>query len=694
MNWIKNLAELYNVMDNRNERDPRLLPLYHSAANADITVTIDWNGNFIRAERLDKVKFGEKDFRMTRFAGKPDALSRSSQIAPRVLMDRLMYVAGDFDDLLPENYIGIYERHHSSYIHQLESWLQSPYKSEVAQVVYQYLRKNTLMHDLSHSVLLPMLCKVSEKKQMEDVQKAGTAFALVQELYAQLCAQKGNAAKKKTGAAIDRLNVRWSIAVDENDENPIETWREKEMADKWVQYMHEMMERTGPRGFDHIYGKDNVVLVKSWFPWVMAPTCNLSVISSCRQECQYHFGRYSDSTQMFGVELETADKAMRMLRYLIEVQGKRYYDQNGLTGAIVVWANGSAGCEMPDIESMFAIDEPDDETDWGRLYHSNMSRVLSGIRRAMAGNEAKSICLMEFRKTCPGRVAIVQCQEIGVDEFCANIQAWYETAKWMQTTRSEDGKWVKSYGVPTALTLARYGTLAKDSCVMGQKLDNTSLTYNWYSRIVKCICFHECIPKTMVDELVRIAISTNESEKKLGRHYFERKIGLACSAAAAYYNYKERGYELMLNRENTERDYLFGRAWGCIDMLCQQYEYWQWRSGKKRVNATFAERNIGGYVNQPSNVLGQAVIVVKGIYVAKYPQLKWLSNELDEMITKLCVNGDYTNNPLQSSWVLGYSSESVALRAELVKRNEHCRADSTQSRYTATVKDEKNREIC
>ena len=51
MNWIKNLAELYDVMDRKPDRDPRLLPLYHSAANADVTVTIDVQGNFVRAEK-------------------------------------------------------------------------------------------------------------------------------------------------------------------------------------------------------------------------------------------------------------------------------------------------------------------------------------------------------------------------------------------------------------------------------------------------------------------------------------------------------------------------------------------------------------------------------------------------------------------------------------------------------------------
>ena len=674
MNWIKELAELYDVLDAKADRDPRLLPLYHSAANADVTVTIDWDGNFIKAERLSKVEFGEKDFRMTQFAGTPGALSRSSQIAPRLLMDRLMYVAGDFDDLLPPPYMGAYEKYHASYMQQLEDWLQSPYGHDVARVVCDYLKKDTLLHDIAEDVLLPELCKASDKKRAELAKENGTVFALVKELYAQVCEPKGRPGNKKTGVAADKLNIRWCIAVDAEDEVPLETWRLKDMADNWVRYMHGIMEQTGTRGFDHIYGKKNEVLVKSWFPWVMAPTCNLSVISSCRQDCQYQFGQYSSSQQMFGVGLETADKAMRMLRYLIEVQGKRYYDREGLTGAIAVWANGTAGCAMPDIESLFAVDEPDEETVWGKLYHSNMSRVLSGIRRVIESDGAKTVCMMEFKKTSPGRVAISQCQEISVDEFCENLKLWYAAAEWRQLSRNEEGEWKESYGVPTALTLARYGTLAKGRCMMGAKVDNTNVTYHWYSRIVRSIFFHERVPKNMVETLVDMAISFNANEQKFGRRYFERKVGLACSMAAAYYNYEERVYTPMLDTSITNRDYLFGRAWGCVDMLCQQYDYWQWRTGKNQSAKTFAERNIGGFANLPFSTLEQAVRTVKGIYIARYPRLKEFGDELDAIIAQLQVQEQYFNKPLQSNWILGYSAELTHLRAELKKQREIARA--------------------
>lgn len=663
MNWIKNLAELYDMMDRKEDRDPRLLPLYHSAVNADITVTIDSQGNFLRAEKLNKVEFGEKDFRMTRVPGTPDSLSRSNQIAPRAMMDRLMYVAGDFDDLLPAAYEGAYRKHHNSYMKQMQDWIASPFSCEAPETVCRYLEKNTLLHDIAGPILLPMLSKATDKEQAEQAVKEDRVFEFVKELYAKGCEQKGTVAKKKTGMALDKLNVRWCIAADEKDEHPAETWRLDNVANCWGAYMHDVMERTGTRGFDHISCKDNVVLVKNWFPWVMAPTCNLSVISGNRQDCQYRFGPYSNSKQMYGVGLETADKAMRMLRYLIEVQGKRYYDRNGITGAIAIWANGSSGCEMPDLDTIFEVEKPDEETVWGRLYHSKMSRTLSGIRDITQAEGAKTVGLMEFRKTSPGRVAIVQCVEISVDELCSNLQQWYENAEWLQTMYQQK-KWFQAMGVPTALTIARYGTLARGTCMVGKKNDNTNITYNWYSQLVKCIFFHEQVPMYMVDNLVSLATAIpNSSEKKVGQVYFERKIRIACSMAAAYYNYKEKVYEPMLNREIMDRNYLFGRAWACVEFICSEHRYYQGRKGKHQVNMTFAEKNISGFSNQPCDVLGQALKMVKGVYVPQYPFLEWAANELEEIISCLDAESEYTNSPLRANWILGYSSEKMDLKA-------------------------------
>lgn len=60
MAWLKTLAETYDVyadLAGKEENDqPMLLPVFHSTFNAQIEVTIDGQGNFKDARRLEKGK--------------------------------------------------------------------------------------------------------------------------------------------------------------------------------------------------------------------------------------------------------------------------------------------------------------------------------------------------------------------------------------------------------------------------------------------------------------------------------------------------------------------------------------------------------------------------------------------------------------------------------------------------------------
>lgn len=77
---------------------------------------------------------------------------------------------------------------------------------------------------------------------------------------------------------------------------------------------------------------------------------------------------------------------------------------------------------------------------------------------------------------------------------------------------------------------------------------------------------------------------------------------------------------------------------------------------------TFAEKNIAGFANQPCDVLEQALKMVKGVYIPRYPFLEWVENELVDIISNLGANNEYNNTPLKSNWIFGYSVERTALK--------------------------------
>ena len=93
--WFRTLAETYDVYADlagvvKNEQAV-LLPISHSTFNAQIELTIDEDGNFRGAKKLEKGKDAVTIIPVTE-----DSAARSSGIAPHPLCDKLCYIAGDY----------------------------------------------------------------------------------------------------------------------------------------------------------------------------------------------------------------------------------------------------------------------------------------------------------------------------------------------------------------------------------------------------------------------------------------------------------------------------------------------------------------------------------------------------------------------------------------------------------------------
>ena len=95
MAWLKTLAETYDVYAHlagvEDNDQAVLLPISHSTFNAQIEVTIDANGKFLDAKKLDKGRGAVTIIPVTE-----DSATRSSGVAPHPLCDKLCYIAGDY----------------------------------------------------------------------------------------------------------------------------------------------------------------------------------------------------------------------------------------------------------------------------------------------------------------------------------------------------------------------------------------------------------------------------------------------------------------------------------------------------------------------------------------------------------------------------------------------------------------------
>lgn len=136
MALLKTLAETYDVYADlagevRNDQ-PVLLPLSHSTFNAQIEVTIDEEGNFIKSERLEKGSGVVTVIPVTE-----DSASRGNGCYPHALCDKLCYLAGDYTAYTDDNK----EKYYETYMEQLAEWAESEYTHRMVQAVYKYLKK-------------------------------------------------------------------------------------------------------------------------------------------------------------------------------------------------------------------------------------------------------------------------------------------------------------------------------------------------------------------------------------------------------------------------------------------------------------------------------------------------------------------------------------------------------------------------
>ncbi len=165
MAWLKTLAETYDVCSGlagiEKNGQPVLLPVSHSELNAQIEVTIDRDGCFLRAEKLEKGIDAVTMIPVTEASA-----SRSSGIAPHPLCDKLCYLAGDYSTYTGEQK----EPYHDAYMEQLRDWAQSCHTHPMVQAVYAYLGRNSLIHDLTASHIL----QTDDDGRLTDHKNTGT----------------------------------------------------------------------------------------------------------------------------------------------------------------------------------------------------------------------------------------------------------------------------------------------------------------------------------------------------------------------------------------------------------------------------------------------------------------------------------------------------------------------------------------
>ena len=162
MSWNEELFRVYEYNCNRDfdPNEPLMLPVAHSTANAQIEITIDLDGMFQGARRV------EKSEAVTVIPATEDSAVRTSGICPMPFDDKLVYIAGDYKEYFTGKNADN-ESYYTAYMNQLRRWKESEHNHRFVDALYRYIDQKCLMSDLIKSGVLV----VDENGKLKDKEK-------------------------------------------------------------------------------------------------------------------------------------------------------------------------------------------------------------------------------------------------------------------------------------------------------------------------------------------------------------------------------------------------------------------------------------------------------------------------------------------------------------------------------------------
>jgi len=648
MSWMAKLYETYEAGMRLDLPDSdQLMPISHTLQNAHIKITIDGEGNFRRAEVLEKTQIV--------LPATEKSAGRSSGEAPHPLADKIQYVAKDYP-----NYGGKKKGYFNGYLEQLDKWCDSSHSHSKARAVKRYVEKGNVVKDLLESKVLfideEQSLLLSWPKESEN--EAPKIFKVLPKEKGTL--DQGNAL------------VCWSVEVP--GELISNSWEDHSLQNAWVDYESESNDQAG---LCYITGR--VVPLAVNHPAKLRHTGDKAKLVSSNDMSGYTFrGRFTDTkktierqgTQSVGVSFDVTQKAHNALRWLISRQGFRNSDQ-----AIIAWAVSGADIPQPmddiwdampeEIQEVFtplpaAENQVDHTKNLGQQFSIALGKYMAGYQAKLQATD--NIIIMGLDSATPGRMAVTYYQEFFPDDYIERISKWHKEFAWYQRHKIEVdvGKkkpasktvWPVCTPSPRAIWEAIYGSVVNDS-----------LKKNTIERILPCIVEARPFPKDLVEKAVRRA-SNRSGYKSDEQWLWEKHLGIAC---ALYRGFCKRDlkqgkeYIVGLEQENNSRDYLYGRLLAIAERIEDVSLH---VSGENR--STTAARLMQRFADRPASTW-------RNIELALQPYIQRLKNNragflhniqilLDEVMGKF-KKGEFVNDKsLSGEFLLAYHTQRLELR--------------------------------
>ena len=634
MSYVNELIDLYNknqdkigVIEYRGDIPYVLLPPFHTTVTAQITVTIDQNGNFMRAELV------AQDDKMTIIPVTEKSGSRTAGKEPHPLCDNLRYLAGDYKDYYKDDGVC-----NELYMSQIEKWEKSTYSHEKVKAIYLYLKKATLIKDLVEQKIIKLNDnnQIDNKENMEGIvqTKAFVRFII-----------------RSTGENLHR-------------EIPDECWKDRTLQDCYIKYVRSQ-ERE--KGMCYLTGNmESISYLHS--KKIRNEGDGAKLISANDSQNFTYRGRFANREEAVAVGSETSQIVHNTLKWIIRKQGA-FFD----TMTIVTWESDQLS--MPkwnmDTESIITeYENEQEENDWDSwdddwseeeevsdgnpITAEKFYKALNGYGKKV--DNTSNMILLAFDAATPGRLAMIENVTLDTARYLKNIEKWHNDCNWIHE-KWKDGKRIQFWGMVGVRDIADilFGieNKGKLSIVDG---NGKKLYAEVAKRLLPCIWYGSNIPYDYVN-LAVVKASNPLTYKE--RKNWERVLTLACSMVKK--NEKDRNKEewnVALDKSAKDRSYLYGRLLAVADRI----EYMTY-DAKDNGRITNAKRYMSTFSQRPYETWK---VIEENIqpYLAKLDVVKrkYYENLLSEICNLFDIDKFKENKKLDGLYLLGFHSQEYDLR--------------------------------
>lgn len=634
MSYANELIDLYNknqdkigVIEYRGDIPYVLLPPFHTTVIAQITVTIDQNGNFMRAELV------AQDDKMTIIPVTEKSGSRTAGKEPHPLCDNLRYLAGDYKDYYKDDGVC-----NELYMSQIEKWEKSTYSHEKVKAIYLYLKKATLIKDLVEQKII----KLNDNNQIDD---------------------KENIEGIVQTKAFVRFIIR-STGENLHREIPDECWKDRTLQDCYIKYVRSQ-ERE--KGMCYLTGNmESISYLHS--KKIRNEGDGAKLISANDSQNFTYRGRFANREEAVAVGSETSQIVHNTLKWIIRKQGA-FFD----TMTIVTWESDQLS--MPkwnmDIESIITeYENEQEENDWDSwdddwsekeevsdgnpITAEKFYKALNGYGKKV--DNTSNMILLAFDAATPGRLAMIENVTLDTARYLENIEKWHNDCNWIHE-KWKEGKRIQFWGMFGVRDIADilFGIENKGrlSIVDG---NGKKLYAEVAKRLLPCIWYGSNIPYDYVN-LAVVKASNPLTYKE--RKNWERVLTLACSMVKK--NEKDRNKEewnVALDKSAKDRSYLYGRLLAVADRI----EYMTY-DAKDNGRITNAKRYMSTFSQRPYETWK---VIEENIqpYLAKLDVVKrkYYENLLSEICNLFDIDKFKENKKLDGLYLLGFHSQEYDLR--------------------------------